>query len=70
MNQLEDFAYQINQLDTADLVAHTQDPTWIEELDDAELILLIHELVSRLPEDTSSGWYIQPEDEEDEHEYE
>lgn len=70
MNSLEDFSYHISTLGTPDLVANTQDESWLLDLDEAELIVLIHELVSRLPEETSGDWYIEPEEVEDTHEYE
>lgn len=69
MKDLHDFAYQIGQQSTEDLTANALDEVWLLDLSNEELIVLIHELVTRLPEDTSQGWYMEPDVEEEEEDY-
>lgn len=72
MNQaLEDFLYQLETMNTNDLTNHALDDVWLSELDDEELIALIHEMVKRMPAeenifDPDEEW----EEEEDEYDYE
>lgn len=70
MRELEDFQYHIAQMSTLELTDNARDEVWLSDLTTEELIVLIHELVLRLPEETSEGWYLGDEqDEEDEEEW-
>lgn len=70
MKDLADFAYQIGQLSTADLTANALDDAWLMDLSNEELILLIHELVTRLPAEQTEDWYLEPDEAEFEEEWE
>lgn len=63
MRELEDFQYHIAQMNTADLAANAMDGVWLDDLSSEELIVLIHELVLRLPKDMTEDWYIKEEEE-------
>lgn len=56
MRDLEDFLYQIETTETRDLAANTLDDVWLADLSDEELVVLIHELVKRLPQE-EEDWY-------------
>ncbi len=64
--ELDDFVYQLEQMDDKDLSSYALDDVWLADLNDDELIAVIHSLVSRLPQE-EEDWYEEteiPEEEE------
>lgn len=62
--ELEDFLYQLEKMNTWDLSNYAVDDVWLADLTDEELIILIHELVKRLPTEEVDEWYEEEATEE------
>ena len=59
--ELDDFLYQLEKMNTWDLSNYAVDDVWLADLTDEELIILIHELVKRLPTEEMDEWYEEEE---------
>lgn len=59
--ELDDFLYQLEKMNTWDLSNYAVDDVWLADLTDEELIILIHELVKRLPTEEVDEWYEEEE---------
>lgn len=59
--ELDDFLYQLEKMNTWDLSNYTVDDVWLADLTNEELIILMHELVKRLPTEEVDAWYEEEE---------